>query len=78
MGLAVEASKMLIEYGFNTLNINKITSDVFPNNESIIKLLEKMGFKEEGRLKEHYFHQGKFKDVVIYSLLRNDFNNPKP
>lgn len=73
LGLASEASRMLIEYGFDTLNLNKITSDIFPDNEGIIKVLQKLGFKEEGRLKEHYFHQGKFKDVVIYSLLRDDY-----
>ena len=32
-----------------------------------------VGFKKEGRLKQHYFHQGKFKDVLIYSLVRSDF-----
>lgn len=73
LGLAFEASKMLIDYGFNTLNLNKITSDVFPHNESIIKLLAKMGFKEEGRLKQHYFHQGEFKDVLIFSLTREEY-----
>ena len=77
LGLAYEASAMLIEYGFNTLNINKITSDVFPDNQGIISLLERMGFKKEGRLKQHYFHQGKFKDVLIYSMLRDDFNRKK-
>ena len=77
IGLASEASEMLIEYGFNTLNINKITSDVFPDNKSIINLLEHLGFKKEGRLKQHYFHQGKFKDVLIYSMLRNEFNRKK-
>ena len=73
MGLAYEASKMLIEYGFYTLNLNKITSDIFPDNEGIIRVLAKLGFTEEGRLKDHYFHQGQFKDVVIYSLLRKDY-----
>lgn len=72
-GLAYEASKMLIEYGFYTLNLNKITSDIFPDNEGIIKVLSKLGFKEEGRLNDHYFHQGQFKDVAIYSLLRKDY-----
>ncbi len=73
LGLAYEASKMLIEYGFYTLNLNKITSDIFPDNEGIIRVLAKLGFTEEGRLKDHYFHQGQFKDVVIYSLLRKDY-----
>lgn len=74
LGLAREAAEMIIEYGFNTLNINKITGDAFPENKSIITLMEHLGFKEEGRLKQHYFHQGRFRDVVIYSILREDFH----
>lgn len=75
LGLAREAAIMLLDYGFNTLNINKITGDVFPENKSIITLMEHVGFKMEGRLKQHYFHQGVFKDVVIYSVLRDDFRS---
>lgn len=75
LGLAREAAIMLLDYGFNTLNINKITGDAFPENKSIITLMEHVGFKMEGRLKQHYFHQGVFKDVVIYSVLREDFRS---
>ena len=69
-GLAFEASTMLLDYGFNTLNLNKITCDVFPDNEQVIRLLERLGFEAEGRLKQHYFHQGAFKDVVVYGKFR--------
>jgi RimJ/RimL family protein N-acetyltransferase len=74
LGLAYEASELLMDYGFNTLNLNKITCDVFPDNQSVIRLLERLGFQKEGRLQQHYFHQGQFKDVVIYSLLRENHN----
>lgn len=64
---------MLLDYGFNTLNINKITNDIFPDNQSIIRLPQKLEFQEEGRLKQQYFYQGECKDVMIYSLLRYNF-----
>jgi RimJ/RimL family protein N-acetyltransferase len=72
-GIALEASRMLIAYGFNTMNLNKITSDSFEDNHAILKLLEKLGFQKEGTLKKHYFHQGVFKNAVIHSILREDF-----
>ncbi|MCR4879237.1 MAG: GNAT family N-acetyltransferase [Bacteroidales bacterium] len=77
LGIASEALCMLIDYGFNTLNLNKITCDTFADNFGSIKHLEKVGFQREGCLKQHYFHQGKFKDALIYSLLREDFNRNK-
>ena len=73
-GIAMEASLMLLDYGFNTLNLHKITSDSFEENSSILKLLEKLGFKREGVLIEHYFHQGKYKNAVIHSVQREEFN----
>lgn len=73
-GIAVEASRMLLDYGFNTLNLHKITSDSFEDNAAILNLLEKLGFKKEGVLVEHYFHQGKYKNAIIHSILREDFN----
>ena len=73
LGIASEALEMLIDYGFNTLNLNKITCDTFADNYGSIKHLEKVGFRQEGCLKKHYFHQGKFKDALIYSLLREEF-----
>ena len=73
-GYATEAIKLILDYGFNTLNLNKITSDSFADNEAIVKLTLKMGFKQEGLLIGHYFHKGKFRDAIQFGLLRKDFN----
>ncbi|MBR3550986.1 MAG: GNAT family N-acetyltransferase, partial [Bacteroidales bacterium] len=74
-GIASEALAMLIEYGFNTLNLHKITCDTFADNLGTIKHLEKVGLRQEGRLRKHYFHQGEYKDALIYSILREDFKS---
>jgi len=73
-GYATEASNLLFDYGFNTLNLNKIFSDSFADNKAVIKLLLKLGFRQEGLLVEHYFHKGKFRDAVQYGLLREEYN----
>ena len=48
-GLASEATRALIEYGFETRNLPEIVADVDPNNAASIRLLEKLGFVETGR-----------------------------
>lgn len=76
-GYATEAANLILDYGFNTLNLNKITSDSFADNQPILNLTAKLGFKQEGLLMDHYFHQGTFRNAVVLSLLRKDFNNKK-
>jgi RimJ/RimL family protein N-acetyltransferase len=71
--IGLEATNLLIDYGFNVLNLHKITCDLFEDNIARLKGLLKLGFKKEGVLKQHYFHQGKFKDAAIYSLLRKNY-----
>lgn len=73
-GIVFEALLLLLDYGFNTLNLQRISGDSFPENRPILQLLETFGFKEEGRLRSHYFHQGLFKDVIQTGLLRGEFN----
>jgi diamine N-acetyltransferase len=74
-GYAKEAFSLMLDYGFNTLNLNKVISDSFVDNIVVLNLIEKLGFKKEGLLVKHYFHNGKFKDVYQCGLLREDFNN---
>jgi diamine N-acetyltransferase len=73
-GIAYEAVNLVLDYGFNTLNINKIISDSFADNQAIVNLSQKLGFKKEGLLKKHYFHKGEFRDAIQFGLLREDFN----
>ncbi|NLL28997.1 MAG: GNAT family N-acetyltransferase [Bacteroidales bacterium] len=76
-GYAKEAMNLILDYGFNTLNLNKIISDSFVDNTAIINLTLKLGFKQEGLLVGHYFHKGEFRDAYQFGLLRKDFNNRK-
>jgi UDP-4-amino-4,6-dideoxy-N-acetyl-beta-L-altrosamine N-acetyltransferase len=71
-GYAYESSQRFIDHSFNHFNLNKIYLEVLKENNAAINLYEKLGFKKEGILKEDIFKNGKFKDVLIMSLFRDD------
>jgi RimJ/RimL family protein N-acetyltransferase len=73
-GIGFEATNMVLDYGFNTLNLHKIDGDAFAENIAILKLAKKLGFVEEGVLRSHYFHQGCFRNSINLGLLKEDFN----
>ena len=72
-GYGNEASKIFVNYEFNHMNINRLDCDCFDENPAAAANIKKLGFKQEGILKEFYFHEGKFKNIILFSLLKNDF-----
>jgi RimJ/RimL family protein N-acetyltransferase len=72
-GYGTEAKKLLLEYAFNTLNLRKVYSEVIAFNERSINYSLTCGYKEEARLKKHYFAKGKCWDQIILSVTKEDF-----
>lgn len=72
-GNGTTALKLLCEYGFKNLKLNKIYLYTFANNIRANKLYEKIGFKLEGILREHTMHNGKLNDRYMFGLLKNEF-----
>lgn len=72
-GIATKATKAIINYGFNILQLHKIYLTVDSRNESAIKLYEKSGFKLEGYFKDDLFCNRKveFIDRKRYAIIRN-------
>ncbi len=68
-----EATRLIIKYGFEQLNLHRISSSAFSFNERSIRLHNKVGFKEEGRQRESIFKNGKYHDMVIFGLLRDEW-----
>lgn len=67
-GYAKEASESIIKYSFEELNLRKITLGVVENNESAYRLYKKLGFQEEGILKEHGLYDGVYMNIVRMAL----------
>ena len=73
-GYGQEALNLLLDYGFNYLNLNSVYLNVFSFNDVAINCYKKIGFKEAGRLRENYFLNGKYYDVVYMDILKREFN----
>ncbi len=72
-GLMTEAAKEVIKYGFEKMNLNRIYARCFVKNIGSQKVLEKVGMKFEGILREQMFIKGIFRDMKIYSILRKEY-----
>jgi ribosomal-protein-alanine N-acetyltransferase len=68
-GYAFEALNSIIQFGFKIMGLHSIEANVNPKNDPSIKLLEKLGFKQEAYFKENYYFNGNFLDSAIFSLL---------
>jgi len=71
--LAKEAIKLILNYGFNELKLERIYARVMSPNISSAKLLESVGFIYEGRSRKASFRKGKWMDDLRYGLLREEF-----
>lgn len=73
-GIAGEAVEAIISYGFEHMNFQRIEALIEPANLSSQKLVEKMGFIREGLLRNYEFTGGKFDNLFMYSLLKQDYD----
>jgi RimJ/RimL family protein N-acetyltransferase len=76
-GLGTEAMIKLCEYGFNTLNLQRIELETYEFNERAFKSYIKVGFIEEGRRRKAIFANGKYWDSITMSLLADEWNKKK-
>jgi ribosomal-protein-alanine N-acetyltransferase len=72
-GIATEAVREVVQFGFNVLNLHRIEAYVSPKNIASVKVLEKAHFKREGLLRELLYINGSWEDHYIYALLQDDF-----
>jgi diamine N-acetyltransferase len=72
-GYGTEAVRLLVQHGFNTINLNRIFLHVFENNPPAIRVYEKAGFVHEGRERQAEFQDGKYIDILVMSMLKNEF-----
>ena len=67
------AIKLILDYGFKTLNLNKLWAEIYEIDIKKLSFFEKKGFKIDATLREHYFHNGKYYSSHILSLLRKEY-----
>ena len=72
-GYGAEAISLLLTYGFEELGLNRVGLSVFEFNEEAISTYEKLGFREEGRLRRAIKRDRTYHDALLMSILRDEW-----
>ncbi len=75
-GFMTEAVSAIVDYAFRDLGFHRLEANPFADNDASVKLLVKLGFKEEGRLRERHFFRGRFLDQLYFGILRQEWPPP--
>lgn len=69
-GFATEAAQALLQWAFDTLELNRVQAETDTRNLASARVLEKLGFEREGTLREDCVVNGEVSDSLVYGLLR--------
>lgn len=72
-GIATEAAKMMLHYIFNQYPIHKCYGQCLEEHTVTIKMLLNLGFTQEGMKRDDVFKNGKFKSILQFSMLRDEY-----
>ena len=72
-GYGSEALRLLIHYLFDHLNLHRVQSDTWSGNERAMRSFARIGFREEGRLRDAVWGPGRYFDSVVMGLLRAEW-----
>ena len=73
-GYAVDAARTILKYGFWEQRYQKCNSMCLQTNTASIRMHEKLGFIEEGRIRRNCFYDGKYHDEVLFGMTREEFD----
>ncbi|WZY00265.1 GNAT family protein [Bacillus sp. FSL W7-1360] len=72
-GYATEAARAMLAYCFNELKLHKCMARAFAHNPASWRVMEKIGLKEEGLMRQHFMRDGMYIDSKCYGLLREEY-----
>ena len=73
-GYMGEALNGLLDYAFGPMNLRRLEADVDPRNSSSLRILDRLGFKREGLLRERWDVEGDIQDSIFLGLLNREWN----
>jgi RimJ/RimL family protein N-acetyltransferase len=74
-GFGQDAIRTLVRYAFSYLNVNRVSLQVLANDPRAIGAYRKVGFVEEGRLRQQAWIRGHFQDELVMSVLREEWKS---
>lgn len=76
-GYGKEATRLMVDYAFSTLNLNRVQLHVSTENERAIEVYEKNGFIKEGTLREAMYFDNRYIDFYVMAVLKKDWEKVK-
>lgn len=76
-GYGTDAVCTLLDFAFNQMNLNRVWLRVHELNARAMACYRKCGFREEGRLRSHFYWEGRYCDEVVMGILRGEFVRPE-
>ena len=72
-GYCTEAARLVVAYGFETLDLERIYANYMARNPASGRVLIKLGMKQEGLLRRHRRKFGRYEDLVVCGMLRSEY-----
>lgn len=72
-GFMMEALSTVLEWGFEHMKLNRVEAKVSPENIDSIKLVNRLGFIQEGYLRQAGFWLGRYHDLIHFAVLRREY-----
>jgi len=72
-GYGSETMRLLLDHGFETLNLHRMWLQVYAKNKRGIRAYEKAGFKFEGKYRQAHYQHGRYYDIHLMSVLRQEW-----
>ncbi len=73
-GFTTEAAGRVVAHAFDALTLHRVQAFCLPTNTGSVRVLEKLGFRREGVLRDYVLRWGHFQDRAIYGLLKGEWN----
>lgn len=70
-GFGGDAIRTLVRFAFDEMNLRKLHINVFEYNDRAKHVLESQGFVQEGRLRQEFYREGSYHDILILSIFRD-------
>jgi RimJ/RimL family protein N-acetyltransferase len=77
-GYGTEASRLLVGYAFETLNLNRVWLQVYEYNTRARRAYQRVGFRQEGVQRQERYAQGRFWDTILMAVLREEWFGERP
>lgn len=72
-GIGLKLGKSALDYAFNNIGLHKLCGQALGYNEASKRFHLRLGFNEEGLLKQHHFDGHKYHDVICFGLIKSDY-----